>query len=234
MLEWRIVMNDIFSWLNKKGIPYKNKGLIKQACVHTSFLNEHKQEKGDNERLEFMGDAVLQLYATTVLFNKEPILNEGEMTRLRSQLVREEALASYSRTLAWNEYILLGVGEEKNGGRNRDSILADMFEAMLGAIYLDCGFEAASKILEEVLLPQAMKPGNSLVVDYKTQLQEFIQADTRNTVIYHVVHTSGPSNAPTFKVEVRLDEIVLGVGEGSSKKKAEQAAAENAFDKLVK
>lgn len=227
-------MSDIFAWLEKKEIPYKNKALIKQACIHTSFLNEHKQEKGDNERLEFMGDAVLQLYSTTVLFNKEPILNEGEMTRLRSQLVREEALASYSRTLQWNDFILLGVGEEKNGGRNRDSILADMFEAMLGAIYLDCGYGAAAKILDEVLLPQAMKPGDSLVVDYKTQLQEFIQADTRNTVTYHVVHTSGPSNSPTFEVEVRMDEIVLGVGDGTSKKKAEQAAAKNAFEKLVK
>ena len=227
-------MENIFTWLEEKGIPYKNKELIKQACIHTSYLNEHHEVKGDNERLEFMGDAVLQLYSTTVLFNKKPVLNEGEMTRFRSQLVREEALAKYSRQLHWNEFIMLGIGEEKSGGRNRDSILADMFEALLGAIYIDCGYQQVSKILEEVLLPQAISPDDSLVVDYKTKLQEYIQADTRNTVNYRVVRTSGPSNNPTFQVEVILDEIVLGVGEGHSKKKAEQAAAQNAFEKLVK
>lgn len=227
-------MDNIFTWLEERKIPYKNKELIQQACIHTSYLNEHHEVKGDNERLEFMGDAVLQLYSTTILFNKKPVLNEGEMTRFRSQLVREEALANYSRELHWHEFIMLGIGEEKSGGRNRDSILADMFEALLGAIYIDCGYQAVAKILDEVLLPQAMSPDDSLVVDYKTKLQEYIQADTRNTVNYRVVHTSGPSNNPTFKVEVVLDDIVLGVGEGHSKKKAEQAAAQNAFEKLVK
>lgn len=226
-------MGDIFTWLKARNIPYKNKGLIKQACVHTSYLNEHHDVKGDNERLEFMGDAVLQLYSTTVLFNKKPVLSEGEMTRLRSQLVREEALARYSRQLKWNEYILLGVGEERSGGRNRDSILADMFEAMLGALYIDCGYEVVAKILDEVLLPVALSQEH-LIVDYKTKLQEYIQADNRNTVSYRVVSTVGPSNNPTFVVEVHLDEIVLGIGEGHSKKKAEQAAAKDAFEKLVK
>lgn len=227
-------MENIFAWLEKRNIPYKNKELIEQACIHTSYLNEHHEVKGDNERLEFMGDAVLQLYSTTILFNKKPVLNEGEMTRFRSQLVREEALAGYSRQLGWDGFIMLGIGEEKSGGRKRDSILADMFEALLGAIYIDCGYHEVSKILKEVLLPQAMSPDNSLVVDYKTKLQEYIQADTRNTVTYQVVHTSGPSNNPTFQVEVGLDGIILGCGEGHSKKKAEQSAAQNAFDKLVK
>lgn len=231
---WRTIMNDIFTWLEERGIPYRNKQLIKQACIHTSFLNEHKYEKGDNERLEFMGDAVLQLYSTTALFLKKPILNEGEMTKLRSQVVREEALAKYSRTLNWNQYILLGVGEEKSGGRNRDSILADMFEALLGAIYIDCGYDAVSKILDEVLLPQVEQPDDTLVVDYKTRLQEYIQADTRNNVVYQVVESSGPSNNPTFVVEVMLDGIALGKGIGHSKKKAEQAAAKEAFEKMVK
>ena len=227
-------MEDIFAWLKGRNIPYKNKSLIKQACVHTSYLNEHHEIKGDNERLEFMGDAVLQLYSTTVLFNKKPVLSEGEMTRFRSQLVREEALARYARQLHWDDFILLGVGEERNGGRNRDSILADMFEAILGAIYIDCGYDAVAHILDEVLLPQAMSPDDSLVIDYKTKLQEYIQADKRNTVGYRVISTSGPSNNPTFMVEVFLDEIVLGHGEGHSKKKAEQAAARNAFEKMVK
>lgn len=227
-------METIFDWLDAKQIPYKNKSLIKQACIHTSFLNEHKQEKGDNERLEFMGDAVLQLFSTTILFKKEPILSEGEMTRFRSQLVREEALAKYSRQLGWNQFILLGVGEEKSGGRERDSILADMFEAMLGAIYLDCGYGEVSKILELVLVPQMENPDEDLIIDFKTKLQEFIQADSRNTVSYHLTKSCGPSNAPTFYVDVMLDDIVLGSGEGHSKKKAEQDAAKNAFKKLVK
>lgn len=227
-------MENIFEWLDAMGIAYKNKELIKQACIHTSFLNEHRQEKGDNERLEFMGDAVLQLYSTTILFKKEPVLSEGEMTRFRSQLVREEALAKYSRQLGWNKFILLGVGEEKTGGRERDSILADMFEAMLGAIYLDCGYAQVSKILEKVLVPMMENPDPDLIIDYKTKLQEFIQADKRNTVSYQVVKSSGPSNAPTFYVDAMMDDIVLGSGEGHSKKKAEQAAAKNAFEKLVK
>lgn len=226
-------MEDIFTWLNNRNIPFKNKALIQQACVHTSYLNEHHDVKGDNERLEFMGDAVLQLYSTTVLFSKKPALSEGEMTRLRSQLVREEALAMYARQLHWNEYILLGVGEERSGGRNRDSILADMFEAMLGALYIDCGYDVVAQILDEVLLPAAHSQ-KYLVVDYKTKLQEYIQADNRNTVSYRVVSMDGPSNNPTFMVEVHLDDIVLGSGEGHSKKKAEQAAAKNAFEKLVK
>lgn len=226
-------MEDIFKWLDSRNIPYRNKALIEQACTHTSFLNEHRQLKGDNERLEFMGDAVLQLYSTTLLFGQEPALSEGDMTRLRSQLVREEALSKYSRQLQWNQFILLGIGEEKNGGRERDSILADMFEAILGAIYIDCGYDAASKILDEVLIPQ-LEHNSELVVDYKTKLQEFIQADTRNTVTYNLVKSVGPSNNPTFYIEVVLDGIVLGKGEGHSKKKAEQAAAQNAFEKLVK
>ncbi|NCC43248.1 MAG: ribonuclease III, partial [Clostridia bacterium] len=164
----------------------------------------------------------------------EPALSEGDMTRLRSQLVREEALSKYSRQLNWNQFIMLGIGEEKNGGRERDSILADMFEAILGAIYIDCGYDAASKILDEVLVPQLVEHSDELVVDYKTKLQEFIQADTRNTVTYNLVKSVGPSNSPTFYIDVVLDGIVLGKGEGPSKKKAEQAAAKNAFEKLVK
>ncbi len=227
-------MKDIFSWLDKKKIPYKNKEIIKQACIHTSFLNEHKQEKGDNERLEFMGDAVLQLYSTNVLFARDPILSEGDMTRLRSQLVREEALALYARQLGWQEFILLGVGEERSGGRNRNSLLADMFEALIGALYIDCGYDVIASILDTVLLVHLEKNQDELVIDYKTRLQEYVQADRRNTIVYQVIESSGPSNNPTFVVSVSVDEIILGTGDGHSKKKAEQAAAKDAFEKLVK
>lgn len=225
---------DIFDWLSEKGIPYKNKDLIMNAFVHSSYVNEHKTFLEDNERLEFMGDAVLQVWTTTKLFKLEPPLREGEMTTLRAQLVCEEALAQYTRTYQLNRFLLLGVGEEKTGGRERDSILADMFEALLGAIYLDSGYESVDKILDSVVTPTINMPKSEKVIDYKTKLQEFIQSDSRKTVRYEVVNMSGPSNKPEFEVVVLLDDIVLGHGVGFSKKKAEQQAARDAFEKMVK
>ena len=224
----------IFDWLDEKGIKYINRDLILNAFVHSSYVNEHKSFSDDNERLEFMGDAVLQVWTSKKLFLLNPPLHEGEMTTLRAQLVCEEALAQYNRTLKINQFLLLGVGEEKTGGRNRDSILADMFEAFLGAIYLDTGIEYIDTLLEEVVTPTINQPKSERVIDYKTKLQEFIQSDTRKTVRYEVVNMSGPSNKPEFEVVVLLDEITLGRGIGFSKKKAEQMAAKDAFEKMVK
>ena len=143
-------------------------------------------------------------------------------------------MAQYTRTLKLNRFLLLGVGEEKTGGRERDSILADMFEALLGAVYLDSGYASVDKILEEVITPTINKPKSEKVIDYKTKLQEFIQSDSRKTVRYEVVNMSGPSNKPEFEVVVLLDDIILGRGVGFSKKKAEQQAARDAFEKMVK
>lgn len=227
-------MKDICSWMDDNHIPYKNKGLLFQACVHTSYWNEHAGLAGDNERLEFIGDAVLQLWVTETLFQHKTVFDEGDMTTLRSQLVREEALAGYCRSLGWDAFLLLGIGEEKNGGRSRDSLLADVFEAVLGAVYLDVGYSYIDKILKPLITPAIDAPKADKVVDYKTKLQEYIQADTRKTVTYHVLDTTGPSNNPTFFIEVTLDEIALGRGVGSSKKKAEQQAAKDAFLKLAK
>ena len=227
-------MKTIFDWLKSRKIIVFDKRLIQEALVHSSYVNEHKRFEHDNERLEFMGDAVLQLWSTKKLFLLEPALNEGAMTTLRAQLVCEEALASYSRKLGLNQYLLLGVGEEKTGGRDRDSILADMFEALLGAIYLDSGMDSVNIILEEVLTPAIKAPKNEKLIDYKTTLQEYIQADSRKTVHYHTVQIGGPSNKPEFESTVMLDEIVLGRGKGLSKKRAEQMAAKDAFDKMVK
>ena len=227
-------MVDIIEWLRLKGIKVKNRELIQNAFVHSSYVNEHKSYKHDNERLEFMGDAVLQLWSTEKLFSIKPELREGEMTTLRAQLVCEEALAQYTRTFKLNQYLLLGAGEEKMGGRERDSILADMFEAFLGAIYLDCGFDAIRILLEEVITPTINQPKSEKVIDYKTKLQEYIQSDVRKTVHYEVINMSGPSNKPQFEVVVLLENIVLGHGIGFSKKKAEQMAAKDAFEKMVK
>lgn len=227
-------MRSIFDWLKSRNIPVHNRRLIQQALVHSSYVNEHKSFEHDNERLEFMGDAVLQLWSTRKLYLLEPELSEGQMTTLRAQLVCEEALASYNRKLKLGRYLLLGVGEEKTGGRERDSILADMFEALLGAIYLDSGLDGVDNILEEVLTPAIKAPKSEKVIDYKTKLQEYIQADSRKTVHYVTTHISGPSNKPEFEAMVMLDEIILGRGRGLSKKRAEQMAARDAFEKMVK
>ncbi|MEG0264385.1 MAG: ribonuclease III [Erysipelotrichaceae bacterium] len=227
-------MNTIFDWLKQHDITIQDKTLVNQALVHSSYVNEHKSIYHDNERLEFMGDAVLQLWSTQKLFLIEPELSEGEMTTLRAQLVCEEALASYNRQFEWGKYLLLGIGEEKMGGRNRDSILADMFEALLGAIYLDQGITAINILLERVLTPMITSPKSERVIDYKTKLQEYVQSDARKTVHYEMLSMVGPSNKPLFEVAVILEDITLGTGRGYSKKRAEQMAAKDAFEKMVK
>lgn len=224
----------IFEFLSDLGIYPDNKELIITALTHASYVNEHRLVKSDNERLEFMGDAVLQMWSADKLYNLEPQLNEGAMTTLRAQLVCGKSLAEYNLALGINQFIRLGVGEEKTGGRTRESILADAFEALIGAIYLDQGYDAASIILEKVITPTINAPKDDTLIDFKTRLQEYIQADSRKTIHYEVISISGPSNQPHFEMSVMLDEIVLGIGEGSSKKKAEQMAAKNAFEKMVK
>lgn len=227
-------MDTIYDWLDAKGIPYDNKELIEVALTHSSYVNEHKHAQCDNERLEFMGDAVLQIWTSKKLFLMKPALDEGKMTTLRAQLVCEEALAAYNRKLGLAAYLKLGVGEEKTGGRNRDSILADMFEALLGAIYLDQGLPPINTLLEEVITPTIRSPKSERVIDYKTKLQEYVQSDSRKTVHYEVVNVTGPSNKPLFEVIVKLEDITLGKGNGYSKKRAEQQAAKDAFEKMVK
>jgi len=224
----------IFDWLDKRDIHVNNNTLIEQAFIHSSYVNEHRNSSKDNERLEYMGDAVLQIWSSVHLFKLIPPLDEGKMTTYRASMVCEKALADYGLKLQLNKYLKLGFGEEKTGGRNRDSIVANMFEAFIGALYLDQGLSAINKIMNEVVDFTNIVELENTVMDYKTKLQEYVQSDVRKTVTYDVVNVTGPSNKPLFKINVMLDNIALGTGEGSSKKKAEQAAAKNAFDKLVK
>ena len=226
--------DTIFDWLKRNGISFSDRRLILEALTHSSYVNEHKEAGHDNERLEFMGDAVLQVWTSRKLIMLEPALSEGQMTTLRAQLVCEEALARYNRQLGWGAYLRLGIGEEKSGGRERDSLLADMFEAMLGALYLDQGMEPVTKILEQVLTPAIKAPKSETLIDYKTRLQEVVQADTRKTLRYELLGMEGPSNHPEFEMAVLLDDIVLGSGKGNSKKRAEQMAAKAAFDKMAR
>lgn len=221
----------IFDFLDKLQIPYKNKDLINQAFVHSSYVNEHKTD-GDNERLEFMGDAVLQVYSAYRLYNIKPELKEGLMSTRRSNLVSEKALAQIVRENKLNDFLVLGVGEEKTGGRNRDSIIADMFEAFVGAIYLDQGHDVVFKLLDK-LMNKHIQEIDENTFDYKTRLQEFIQADSRKSIVYETVSMHGPNNNPEFEVIVKIDGLKYGKGVGSSKKQAQKNAAKDALEKLA-
>lgn len=223
---------DIITWLDKRGITVSRPELIHQAFMHSSYAHEHRQYH-DNERLEFMGDAVLQLWSSNAIFPLN--ISEGKMTRLRAQLVCEKALAIYSRELHLNDFILLGTGEERSGGRNKDAILADAFEAFLGALYLDQGMKAVDNILNDVITPRLAHPDDlGFIQDYKTKLQELIQMDNTRTLHYELVSENGPANSPRFVTNVIVDGLVLGTGSGVSKKQAEQNAAKNAFEKLAR
>jgi ribonuclease III len=227
-------MSTLLEFLNHKGLIIDRLDLIEEAFTHTSFVNEHKNVHQDNERLELLGDAVLQLYVSDLLYHYTPLLSEGEMTSLRSRLVNEKTLASITRRCDLFNFLKLGVGEEKTGGRNRDSLLADVFEAFVAALYLQSDRSNVKRFLDPLLIPEFKAMLKQEHDDYKTRLQEYVQSDTRKTVVYEVIKSMGPSNAPTFEVVVKLDELVLGKGKGSSKKQAEQNAAKDAFSKLVR
>lgn len=227
-------MENLIQWVTHRGYEVKNKNLYIEACTHSSYANEHHSVTDDNERLEFVGDAVLQIWSALQLYEMEPKMREGKMTTLRAQTVCEATLAHLNEQLGWYHFLMLGVGEEKSGGRTRPSILADHFEACIGAIYLDCGFDAVDEILQEVMKPVFKKEKSDEVTDFKTHLQEVIQADSRKTIQYKLLEEIGPSNAPTFTMGVYLDDILLGKGTSSTKKRAEQKAAKDAFEKMAK
>ena len=224
---------SIFDFLEENGIAYHNKDLIDQAFIHSSYVNEHRGGLKDNERLEFMGDAVLQIWVSTKLFAIKPPLAEGKMTVKRSNLVCERALAGYVRDFGLNRFLMLGQGEEKTGGRDRDSLIADMFEALTGAIYLDSGYNNVSKFLE-LTIAKHINDGQDDALDYKTKLQEYVQADSRKAIKYETEKISGPSNDPRFTVVVKVDGLIYGKGQGSSKKEAQKEAAKDALEKMVK
>lgn len=221
--------------LERLKIPYKNINNIEKAFYHTSYVNEHKQlDICDNERLEFIGDAVLQLWSAEFLYHQKPIISEGDMTLTRAKLVSETALSTFARHLELGQFLKLGQGEIKNNGRERNSILADMFEALIGALYLDSGFDGVNVLLNLSVATAFKGIEEKDLMDYKTKLQEFVQSDTRKTVTYEIVDTMGSANDPVFHAVVKLDDIILGSGQGRSKKKAQQQAAKAALDKLAK
>lgn len=215
-------------------IPYHDIEIFKQAFTHTSYANENKLKNHDYERLEFLGDAVLQYHVSRYLFDLYPTMPEGRLTKLRSKLVREESLARFARELDLGAYIYLGAGEINNGGRDRDSVLADIFEAFMGAICHDCGMKYVDMMLKRTIYRHINDVNYDDITDFKTKLQELIQADQRKTVTYELLSATGPSNNPVFEMAVKMDDMILGTGIGSSKKRAEQQAAKDALNKLAK
>ena len=208
----------------KIGYEFKDVGLLKTAVTHTSYANEHRRENiKHNERLEFLGDAVLSVVVAEHLFLVNPDVEEGELTKARSSMVCEGALAEFARDIHLGEYMYLGKGETKNHGNERDSILSDCFEALIAAIYLDGGFRAAEKFIHRHVLQEAEVV--ELSRDYKTELQEVVQQNPEEKIRY--VHTgeSGPDHDKTFEVEIWLNSNVIAKGTGRSKKQAEQNAA---------
>ncbi|VTS17163.1 ribonuclease III [Streptococcus pseudoporcinus] len=214
-------------------IVFNDQDLLETAFTHTSYANEHRLLNiSHNERLEFLGDAVLQLIISEYLFKKYPGKPEGDLSKLRSMIVREESLAGFSRFCSFDTYIKLGKGEEKSGGRNRDTILGDLFEAFLGALLLDKGIEDVRLFLNQVMIPQVEKGNFEKVKDYKTSLQEVLQAKGDVQIDYQVVKESGPAHAKQFEVAILVNQEIISRGIGKSKKIAEQNAAKKALEHL--
>ena len=211
---------------------FSDETLLETAFTHTSYANEHRLLKiSHNERLEFLGDAVLQLIISEYLYTKYPKRTEGDLSKLRSMIVREESLAGFARDCQFDQFIKLGRGEEKSGGRNRDTILGDLFEAFLGALLLDKGVEAVKSFLYQVMIPKVEAGDFERVTDYKTKLQELLQINGDVEITYQVVSETGPAHAKNFEVAVLINGRKSGQGQGRSKKLAEQEAAKNAFEK---
>ena len=210
------------------GYTFKNKELLKVALTHSSYANEHQVEC--NERLEYLGDAVLDLCMSCYLYDNIQ-LNEGVLTKTRAKAVCEEALNVYAEKIKLNTYLFLGNGEIQNGGRNRPAIIADAFEAMLGAVLLDSNFETVYDVVKRIVLPFFNVV--TQFKDYKSTFQEKVQADKR-TLHYEIVRDEGPANDKTYEAVVYMDDILMGRGVGKTKKEAEQNAAKAALKKEAK
>jgi len=208
---------------------FKNIFLLENALTHSSYANEARNGVKSNERLEFLGDSVLSLVVSDYIFKEFKNIPEGELTKLRATLVCEKSLCTFARELNLGNYLRLGKGEDKGGGRERDSILADTFEAVLAAIYLDGGINPAKTHVLRFVLPELEQTKDVVFKDYKTVLQEIIQRNPEESVNYILTGESGPDHDKVFEVEVHLNSNIIGHGIGKSKKSAEQMAAMQAL-----
>lgn len=211
----------------------KNLKLLEESLTHRSFLNESKQPRNSNERLEFLGDSILSFVVSDYLFNTYPDLDEGKLTNLRSLLVNTKILAEVAKECDLGSFLYLSKGEEESGGRNNQSLLADAFEAFLGALFIDQGIDEVNKFIKSTLIPKAdefMK--KNLLKDPKSLLQEFVQSQKLGSPLYKVVEEEGPAHLKNFTVGVYVDDRLLGKGKGRSKQEAEEKAAELALDNI--
>lgn len=230
-----IKMKKINKLEKNLGVVFKNKDQLINALTHRSYLNEHKDIKVHNERLEFLGDAVLELIVSDYLFNKFPDRPEGDLTSFRSALVKTESLADTAKKLGVGESLLLSRGEEDTGGRTKDYLLANTFEAIIGAIYIDQGYEKCKEFVYTHLIPKL----NDIIknrsdIDNKTRIQEITQARYKVTPVYEVIHEEGPDHNKKFTIVVKINNKVIGKGVGKSKQKAQEQAALSGIKYLEK
>ena len=217
-------MKSILELEKRIGYRFSDRGLLEHAMIHRSYANETEMPPlSDNERLEFLGDAVLEIAASDYLYRERPTMPEGELSKLRASLVCEPTLAACAREIGIGEFVRLSHGEDSSGGRERKSILSDAFEAVIGAIYLDGGMAEAKRFVDKWLLTDIEH--KQLFFDSKTRLQELIQGAHDGQISYRLIKEEGPDHAKSFTVEVCVDEKRIGVGTGHSKKAAEQEAA---------
>ena len=217
------------------GVRFNDRALLQRAFVHRSYLHEADEETElqDNQRLEFLGDAVLSFIVSELLFRRYPERREGDLTNLRSALVKRETLSLFAKELRLGDYLLLGRGEEENGGRGRHTTLCDTYEAFIGAFFLDQGTAALRKFVEPRLMAEIDRVApHALTKDPKSRLQEWVQAAMGLTPRYKTVHTEGPDHARLFTRQVTIGKQPIGVGQGQSKQEAEQAAAAMALFRL--
>lgn len=225
--------NNFDKLLKPFNIHPKNHDLYVEALTHSSYANEENLDK-DYQRLEFMGDAVFQIVSADMIYKKYPDMQEGEMTKLRIKLVQEVSLAQLGKEIHINDYMLLGRGEEKSNGREKISLIADCVEAFLGAIYIDQGFSVAKRVALTWLKRIFRDLPELEVNDYKSQLQELIQSDSREPLKYVEIGQTGQDNNKTFYFKVLHNNIELGRGKGKTKKEAEQFAAKEALSKVAR
>jgi len=216
----------------KLGHKFRDNSLLALAFIHRSYVNENRSIKQHNERLEFLGDTVLGLLIADFLYKERPMLLEGELSYLRSRLVEASTCVLFVQKLEVEKYLLLGKGERRNDGRGRGSILADLFEALVGAIYLDGGLEAAKSFLFDNFSEEIHEILKTPLSNWKALLQDYCQKNFQQTPIYHVVSETGPDHSKHFRVSVSILERELGFGEGNSKKMAQQAAAADALSRF--
>lgn len=216
----------------KLGHVFSDRSLLETALTHSSYANESRGQGGCNERLEFLGDSVLGVTVADYLYRHYGSMPEGRMTRLRSELVCEQSLYRVAQKLEMGRFLRLGKGEEHNGGRERPSILSDAVEALIAALYLDGGMDAASEFIRSWLLAELGAVEPAAYTDFKTALQELVQRRSGQTLQYELIDEQGPDHAKVFTVRVLLNGEAVGQGDGRTKKEAEQSAARNALEAL--